>query len=145
MKTEIDATAEMGGVPAPHMERVRLTEIRIVDQAEQARATSIQLMAFSSDPVMRWLWPEPDAYVRHFPAFVRGFGGRAFEKGTAQDSYAWYLADQYVEISGLPDGRYALSVDQDVSGMLHEISTANNSATGCVEITGDAARDIPCA
>jgi ribosomal protein S18 acetylase RimI-like enzyme len=40
-------------------------------------------MAFSSDPVMRWLWPEPHAYVSHFPAFVRGFGGRAFEHGTA--------------------------------------------------------------
>jgi ribosomal protein S18 acetylase RimI-like enzyme len=60
-----------------------LTKIRTVDQAEQARATSIQLMAFSSDPIMRWLWPEPDAYVRHFPALLRGFGGRAFENGTA--------------------------------------------------------------
>ncbi len=63
---------------------MRLTKIRTVDQSEQTRATSIQLMAFSSDPIMRWLWPEPDAYVRHFPGLVRGFGGRAFEKGTAQ-------------------------------------------------------------
>jgi hypothetical protein len=46
---------------------MRLTKIRTVDQSEQTRATSIQLMAFSSDPIMRWLWPEPDAYVRHFP------------------------------------------------------------------------------
>ena len=32
---------------------------------------------------MRWLWPEPDAYIRYFPRLVRGFGGRAFENGTA--------------------------------------------------------------
>ena len=62
---------------------MRLTSIRTVDQAEETRATSIQLMAFSADPIMRWLWPEPHAYVRHFPGLVRGFGGRAFEKGTA--------------------------------------------------------------
>jgi ribosomal protein S18 acetylase RimI-like enzyme len=58
-------------------------EIRIVDQAEAPRAVSVQMMAFSSDPIMRWLWPEPHEYVRHFPAFVRGFGGRAFEHGAA--------------------------------------------------------------
>jgi GNAT superfamily N-acetyltransferase len=68
---------------APKEKQMRLTNIRTVDQVEQARATSIQLMAFSADPTMRWLWPEPDAYVRHFPELVRGFGGRAFEKGTA--------------------------------------------------------------
>lgn len=57
--------------------------IRTVDRNEAARATSVQTMAFSADPVMRWLWPEPDAYLRHFPTFVRGFGGRAFEHDTA--------------------------------------------------------------
>jgi len=60
-----------------------LTTIRTVDQREQTRAINIQLMAFSADPIMRWLWPEPDAYVRYFPALVRGFGGGAFESGTA--------------------------------------------------------------
>jgi len=62
---------------------MRLTRIRTVDQAEQTRASNIQLMAFSADPIMRWMWPEPDAYVRHFPRLVDGFGGRAFAKGTA--------------------------------------------------------------
>ncbi|MGH7818826.1 MAG: GNAT family N-acetyltransferase [Candidatus Binatia bacterium] len=62
---------------------MRVTKIRTVDETEQPRATNVQLMAFSADPIMRWLWPEPDAYVRHFPALVRGFGGRAFENATA--------------------------------------------------------------
>ncbi len=57
--------------------------IRTVDRREVARATSVQVMAFSADPVMRWLWPEPAAYVQHFPVFVRGFGGRAFEHDVA--------------------------------------------------------------
>jgi ribosomal protein S18 acetylase RimI-like enzyme len=57
--------------------------VRAVDRREAARATSVQMMAFSADPVMRWLWPEPDAYVQHFPTFVRGFGGRAFAHDAA--------------------------------------------------------------
>ena len=62
---------------------MRSTSIRTIDQRELTRASNIQLMAFSSDPIMRWMWPEPDAYVRSFPGLVRGFGGGAFEKGTA--------------------------------------------------------------
>lgn len=58
-------------------------QIRIVDRAEAPRAGSVQVMAFSSDPIMRWFWPEPHDYVRHFPTFLRGFGGRAFEHGAA--------------------------------------------------------------
>lgn len=58
-------------------------EIRIVARDEASRATSVQLMAFSTDPVMRWLWRDPHDYVRHFPTFLRAFGGRAFEHGTA--------------------------------------------------------------
>src|SRR5829696_4670458 len=60
-----------------------MTPIRILEEAEQSRATNIQLVAFASDPVMRWLWPEPDAYIRHFPELVRVFGGRAFESRSA--------------------------------------------------------------
>ena len=60
-----------------------MTTIRTVEQAERQRATNIQLLAFASDPVIRWLWPEPDAFVRHFPELVRAFGGRAFEHRTA--------------------------------------------------------------
>jgi ribosomal protein S18 acetylase RimI-like enzyme len=58
-------------------------KVQLVDPGEEARATNVQLMAFSADPIMRWLWPEPHDYVSHFPGFVRGFGGRAFENGSA--------------------------------------------------------------
>ena len=45
---------------------MRDPEIRIVDDAEAPRAVSIQLTAFTSDPAMRWLWPEPHEYLRNF-------------------------------------------------------------------------------
>src|SRR6476646_2598020 len=65
-------------------------EIRIVDRAEAPRAVSVQMMAFSSDPIMRYMWREPHEYVRHFPTFVRGFGGRAFEHS------AGYVTDDFL-------------------------------------------------
>jgi GNAT superfamily N-acetyltransferase len=57
--------------------------IRTVAPDEQARALSLQTLAFDADPIMRWLWPEPHAYVTSFPSFVRGFGGGAFANATA--------------------------------------------------------------
>jgi ribosomal protein S18 acetylase RimI-like enzyme len=38
---------------------------------------------FSTDPVARWMYPDPADYLRWFPLFVNAFGGRAFENRTA--------------------------------------------------------------
>jgi GNAT superfamily N-acetyltransferase len=75
---------------------VHAPPIRTVEGDQVSRAESVQLMAFSADPVMRWMWPEPHAYVQNFPRFLRGFGGRAFEHGAAHvtdafDGGTWWL------------------------------------------------------
>src|SRR5262245_31112334 len=57
--------------------------IHIVRTGDVPRAVSVQVTAFGADPVMRWLWPEPRDYLRHFPDLVHGFGGGAFEHETA--------------------------------------------------------------
>lgn len=41
------------------------------------------VLAFSADPAARWLYPDAQQYLKHFPEFVRAFGGKAFESGTA--------------------------------------------------------------
>ena len=61
------------------------------------------------------------------------------------DIYPWFIADQYLDITGLPDGRYMMVVHQDAAGSIRESDTSNNVTQGCVEILGDSARDIPCA
>jgi hypothetical protein len=47
-------------------------------------------MAFSTDPVTRWIYPDPHQYLTHFPPFVRAFGGKAFAHESAYyvDGYA---------------------------------------------------------
>ncbi len=64
-------------------------EIRAAAPDEIERAVSIEVLAFVSDPTMRWLYPDPERYLRGFPRFVRTFGGRAFENSTA------YVSDDF--------------------------------------------------
>jgi ribosomal protein S18 acetylase RimI-like enzyme len=52
-------------------------------------ATSVITLAFSTDPIARWTYPDPDQYLEYFPRFIKAFAGRAFENGTA------YLAPDF--------------------------------------------------
>jgi len=56
-------------------------------------------LAFSRDPVMRFMYPDPDAYLRHFPHFAAAFGGPAFEAGTV-----WAASDFSGAALWLPSG-----------------------------------------
>jgi GNAT superfamily N-acetyltransferase len=40
-------------------------------------------LAFSSNPVARWMYPNPQQYLQFFTNFVRLFGGKSFEMGSA--------------------------------------------------------------
>ncbi|MEO5860439.1 MAG: GNAT family N-acetyltransferase [Pyrinomonadaceae bacterium] len=52
-------------------------------------ATSVITLAFASDPIARWTYPDPDQYLEYFPKFIKAFAGRSFENGTA------YLAPDF--------------------------------------------------
>jgi ribosomal protein S18 acetylase RimI-like enzyme len=49
----------------------------------EASAVNTVVLGFAADPMARWVWPDPTIYLRIMPQFVRAFGGRAFEHGTA--------------------------------------------------------------
>jgi ribosomal protein S18 acetylase RimI-like enzyme len=57
--------------------------IRTATKADAAAATSVLVLAFAADPMTRWSWPAAEAYLAHFPAAVRAFGGQAFDHGGA--------------------------------------------------------------
>lgn len=58
--------------------------------ADEAAVIDVVTLAFSTDPVARWTWPNPHQYLTHMPPFVRAFGGKAFAHGSAYyvDGYA---------------------------------------------------------
>ncbi|WP_299850133.1 N-acetyltransferase [uncultured Roseovarius sp.] len=53
------------------------------DRDEAPQVLSNLTLGFSSDPFMRWLYPEPKEFLRHFPLVMDFFGGRAFDHGSA--------------------------------------------------------------
>jgi GNAT superfamily N-acetyltransferase len=60
-----------------------MEEVTTVGSGDEARAVATAVLAFSADPMMRWLFPDPDTYIAHFPKFVRAVGGTAFARQTA--------------------------------------------------------------
>ncbi|NJP12662.1 MAG: GNAT family N-acetyltransferase [Leptolyngbyaceae cyanobacterium RU_5_1] len=57
--------------------------IKTVTVSDEANVVAMEVLAFSTDPMMRWMYPEPHQYLTYFPQFVRTFGGKAFEHNTA--------------------------------------------------------------
>lgn len=63
--------------------------VKVATESDEARIFSIMVLAFSADPAVRWVWPDPQQYVKHFPSFVKAFAGKAFAAGSA------YYVDDY--------------------------------------------------
>ena len=53
------------------------------------------------------------------------------------DVYNWFLADQYIEISGVPDGDYVLETVANPARTVHETSFADNAARVTIRLRGD--------
>ena len=51
--------------------------------SEESSMVATIMMAFSSDPVARWVYPKAADYYRWFPGFVRAFAGRSINDRTA--------------------------------------------------------------
>jgi GNAT superfamily N-acetyltransferase len=58
-------------------------EVKSADASTQASVISTIVLGFAADPMTRWVWPDSSEYLRMMPRFVKAFGGRAFEYGTA--------------------------------------------------------------
>ena len=59
------------------------TKIRVLESNEIGKVGAMMTVAFSGDPFMRWMYPEPDAFIKHFPKFVEAFAGGAFDQNAA--------------------------------------------------------------
>ena len=57
----------------------------VTSAGADARASAISsiVLGFATDPMTRWVWPDPSDYLRIMPQFANAFGGKAFELGTA--------------------------------------------------------------
>jgi ribosomal protein S18 acetylase RimI-like enzyme len=58
-------------------------QVRTARSGDEGRVIDTIVLAFSTDPAARWMYPQPERYLGYFPEFVQAFGGRAFDYGTA--------------------------------------------------------------
>jgi ribosomal protein S18 acetylase RimI-like enzyme len=57
--------------------------IKTATASDEARLIDALTLAFVADPANRWVWPDPQMYLLHFPKFAKTFGGAAFAHGSA--------------------------------------------------------------
>jgi GNAT superfamily N-acetyltransferase len=69
---------------------------------------------FIADPIMRWLYPEPQAYLDHFPATLALFGGAAFEQDTADMAPDGGAAAMWLPPDAHPDGEGLMALFERV-------------------------------
>ena len=56
----------------------------IAGEAEVDHAIATLVLAFSTDPLARWMYDDPHQYLSHIPRLFRALGTSSFEAGAAQ-------------------------------------------------------------
>ena len=102
--------------------------IDVLHVSDKERAVATLVMAFSSDPVTRWVYPGPDAYLRYFPRLVAAFGGGALEQGTGHRAGDFAGAALW-----LPPG---VGPDEEAMGELMQSSVAEERQESVFSILG---------
>ncbi|REL39193.1 GNAT family N-acetyltransferase [Rhodohalobacter sp. SW132] len=62
------------------------SEIKKVNAKDRTRAIETIVLAFSSDPQLRFLYPDPLQYQTYAFDFFKAFGGNAFEQNSAHQA-----------------------------------------------------------
>lgn len=58
--------------------------------SDEVSIIDVLVRANWADPAARWVWPDSQRFLTHFPSFVRAFGGKAFAHRSA------YYIDGYI-------------------------------------------------
>jgi ribosomal protein S18 acetylase RimI-like enzyme len=61
-------------------------EVRTATPDDKERALDTLVLAFAQDPMMRWAFPDPSAFLTGFPQFALAFGGLAFDHQSAHSA-----------------------------------------------------------
>jgi len=72
-----------GGGPRGGWALMTAATVEVIEAADRQRGVASLTLAFASDPVMRWAWPDAYRYATYWPRFAEAFGGAAFDDGTA--------------------------------------------------------------
>jgi ribosomal protein S18 acetylase RimI-like enzyme len=109
--------------------------VRSATLSDEVQVFAAILLAFGTDPVARWCWPDPHAYLAHMPTFTRAFGGAAFLSGTA------HCTDDFGGAAlWLPPGVHP---DEDALGEVVQDTVSAATGKELLEVLGQAAEYHP--
>jgi hypothetical protein len=63
-------------------------EVRAASEREQQAVIDVITLAFSTDPMARWAYPNPQTYLAIMPETIKAFGGSGFAHGTVHPADA---------------------------------------------------------
>ena len=72
-------------------------------ESEQRAVIAVITLAFSSDPMARWAFPDPATYLNVMPQVARAFGGNGFAQGAAHLAGAGSAAAMWLPPGIQPD------------------------------------------
>ena len=107
---------------------MRTQPISPVGEGEEQRALDTLVLAFTADPVIRWLYPQAWRYVTHFPEFLAAFGGKAFAARTV-----WRLGEFSGVALWLPP---QVEPDGDAIVAVITASVAQEQHADCMSVLG---------
>ena len=85
----------------PGLDRPAVTAVA---PSDQNKALAVITLAFASDPMMRWSFPDTARYLAIVPAFVRAFGGNAFAQESADQTGDFAAVALWLPPNVAPDG-----------------------------------------
>lgn len=61
---------------------IATSPIQTATENDITRIINATILAFSTDPIVRWMYPDAQQYLKQFPNFVKAFGGKSLENHT---------------------------------------------------------------
>lgn len=92
-------------------------EVHAAAEREQQAVIDVITLAFATDPMARWAYPDPATYLSAMPAAIRAFGGNGFAHGAAHLVEGGHAAAMWLPPGVHPDAeRLAAISEEHVSG-----------------------------
>jgi len=89
---------------SPRAPKAREEDVRAVAPSDRKKAVATVALAFASDPMMRWSFPDPERYLAVVPAFIDAFGGHAVLHGGADEIGDFAAVALWLPPGVAPDG-----------------------------------------
>lgn len=101
--------------------------VKVISAQEDRRAaiTATITLGFATDPVARWVWPDPATYFEVQPKFVDAFGGNGFAHGSIYETSCKRAAAMWLPPGTEPDAEEmaALAAQTVAPERMEEVGT----------------------